>query len=185
MPAAVRNELGGLLLCLECCLSSPLQEMAEDNKLMEERVDVLIRVRGFACSVALRHAHLLASASQSRLLMLHLLTGAALSGPGNVRHSCSLALPSADACPDAPQELRIWQTRLDISAVLTRGAIAATQDMLAAETARARTDIATICDKSDRAVIKGGAAPADQFGRYAVSWRGVHARGLCRVASVL
>ena len=38
----------------------------------------------------------------------------------------------------------------------TRGAIAATQDMLAAETARARTDIATICDKSDRAVIKSG-----------------------------
>ena len=53
------------------------------------------------------------------------------------------------------QELRIWQMRLDTSAVRTRGAIAATQDMLAAETARARSDVAAICDKSERAVIKG------------------------------
>ena len=97
----------------------------------------------------------------------------------------SLMCTSAFMRLDHPQELRIWQTRLDISAVRTRGAIAATQDMLAAETARARTDIATICDKSDRAVIKGEAAPADQLGWYAVSWCDVQTQGLCRVASVL
>lgn len=78
-------------------------------------------------------------------------------------HAVLTAIAHLEPRLDNAQELRIWQTRLDISAVRTRGAIAATQDMLAAETARARTDIAAICDKSDRSVIKGGAAPADQL----------------------
>ena len=70
----------------------------------------------------------------------------------NIIPSCtSLLMPG----PTRAQELRIWQMRLDTSAVRTRGAIAATQDMLADETARARSDIAAICDKSERAVMKG------------------------------
>jgi len=54
------------------------------------------------------------------------------------------------------QELHVWRARLDTSVVRCRGGVAATQDMLASESARARADIAAICDAAELAINKGG-----------------------------
>ncbi len=53
------------------------------------------------------------------------------------------------------QELHVWRLRLDTSAVRCRGAIAATQDMLASEVSRVRSDVAAGCDAASSALTKG------------------------------
>lgn len=76
--------------------------------------------------------------------------------PKSSATTCDMYLKSR-TCSDQflrmVQELHVWRARLDTSCARCRGAVAATQSMLASEAAKCRLEVATACDKAEFDIV--------------------------------